>query len=132
MLLNRLNNREKKAFLQLAHYVAKVDNEFAKYEKELIQKYSYEMGIENEKIEKIENLEEVLDIFETEESKNIMFLEIILLIFVDNKFHKFEEQLLYDIMQYYKIDNIKYELYVNWAKSMSAMYHQAKALVYMK
>ena len=48
MLLMKLEAREKFAFLQLAHYLARVDNNFGKEEEEVILEYCDEMGIEKE------------------------------------------------------------------------------------
>ena len=47
MLLMKLQSREKFAFLQLAHYLARVDNNFGKEEEDIILDYCDEMGIDN-------------------------------------------------------------------------------------
>ena len=47
MFLNRLIGEEKIAFLELAHYVARSDNNFSESEKEIISKYCTEMQIDN-------------------------------------------------------------------------------------
>ena len=47
MFLNRLEKEEKIAFLELAHYVARSDNDFSLSQKDIINNYCIEMQIEN-------------------------------------------------------------------------------------
>ncbi len=47
MLLMKLQSKEKFSFLQLAHYLARVDNKYGPKEEEIILEYCVEMGIEN-------------------------------------------------------------------------------------
>ena len=47
MFLNRLNENEKMAFLELAHYVAISDGEIANEEKKIIKLYAKEMDIKD-------------------------------------------------------------------------------------
>ena len=46
LLLIKLKAEEKFAFLQLAQYVAKLDGEYGLKERELVDEYCTEMGIE--------------------------------------------------------------------------------------
>ncbi len=48
MFLNRLTLEEKKAFLQLAHHIANIDEDFSKEERNIIDKYCMEMQIDDE------------------------------------------------------------------------------------
>ncbi len=45
MLLMKLESKEKFSFLQLAHYLARIDNKFGAREEEIILEYCTEMGI---------------------------------------------------------------------------------------
>ena len=47
MLLMKLQAKEKFSFLQLAHYLARVENKYGQKEEEIILEYCAEMGIEN-------------------------------------------------------------------------------------
>ena len=47
MFLNRLEKEEKIAFLELAHYVARSDNDFSLSQKDIINNYCIEMQIED-------------------------------------------------------------------------------------
>ena len=49
MLLMKLNNTEKFAFLNLAYYIAYIDGEFERKEEYIIEEYCAEMGIESNK-----------------------------------------------------------------------------------
>jgi galactose-1-phosphate uridylyltransferase len=45
MFLNRLENEEKVAFLELAHHIARSDDDFSDQQKEIIATYCMEMQI---------------------------------------------------------------------------------------
>ena len=68
MFLNRLEKEEKIAFLELAHYVARSDNDFSLSQKDIINNYCIEMQIENiefnvNKFDIYNTLEKILEEF---------------------------------------------------------------------
>ncbi len=101
MLLMKLEAREKFAFLQLAHYLARVDNNFGKEEEEVILEYCDEMGIEN--IDSFDmdsfNLEATLNNFKSQRSRKIVVLELMILVHIDSVFNINEQILIEKISQ---------------------------------
>jgi len=127
MLLIKLQNEEKFAFLSLAHHIAHIDGEFEKEEKDIIEEYCLEMGIENKVYDESKfHIEEVLAKIKTPQSQKIVILELMVLIHSDDKFHRFEHQIIEKIAEYYHISNTQLALYSQWGKIVSASSNQAK------
>ncbi len=77
MFLRLLEEEEKVAFLQLAHYMARSDGDFSDKQKEIIETYCYEMGIND--IDYDENsfsINVILDSIDNKTSQKIFLLEI--------------------------------------------------------
>ena len=131
MLLMKLESREKFAFLQLAHYLARVDNSFGKEEEEVILEYCDEMGIEN--IDSFDmdsfNLEATLNNFKSKRSKKIVVLELMILVHIDSVFNINEQILIEKISQNFGIRTKDLNDFSSWGKSVAKLYEVAK--VYM-
>ncbi|WP_066358753.1 hypothetical protein [Aliarcobacter cryaerophilus] len=131
MLLMKLEAREKFAFLQLAHYLARVDNNFGKEEEEVILEYCDEMGIEN--IDSFDmysfNLEATLNNFKSQRSRKIVVLELMILIHIDSVFNINEQILIEKISQNFGISTKDLNDFSSWGKSVAKLYEVAK--VYM-
>ena len=131
MLLMKLEAREKFAFLQLAHYLARVDNSFGKEEEEVILEYCDEMGIEN--IDSFDmdsfNLEATLNNFKSKRSKKIVVLELMILVHIDSVFNINEQILIEKISQNFGIETKDLNDFSSWGKSVAKLYEVAK--VYM-
>ena len=131
MLLMKLESREKFAFLQLAHYLARVDNSFGKEEEEVILEYCDEMGIEN--IDSFDmdnfNLEATLNNFKSKRSKKIVVLELMILVHIDSVFNINEQILIEKISQNFGISTKDLNDFSSWGKSVAKLYEVAK--VYM-
>ncbi|MGJ0371052.1 TerB family tellurite resistance protein [Aliarcobacter cryaerophilus] len=131
MLLMKLEAREKFAFLQLAHYLARVDNSFGKEEEEVILEYCDEMGIENIDSFDMENfnLEATLNNFKSKRSKKIVVLELMILVHIDSVFNINEQILIEKISQNFGIETKDLNDFSSWGKSVAKLYEVAK--VYM-
>ena len=131
MLLMKLEAREKFAFLQFAHYLARVDNNFGKEEEEVILEYCDEMGIEN--IDSFDmdsfNLEATLNNFKSKRSKKIVVLELMILVHIDSVFNINEQILIEKISQNFGIETKDLNDFSSWGKSVAKLYEVAK--VYM-
>lgn len=131
MLLMKLEAREKFAFLQLAHYLARVDNNFGREEEEIILEYCDEMGIEN--IDSFDmdnfNLEATLNNFKSQRSKKIVVLELMILVHIDSVFNINEQILIEKISQNFGIGTKDLNDFSSWGKSVAKLYEIAK--VYM-
>ncbi len=131
MLLMKLHTKEKFSFLQLAHYLARVDNEYGKKEQEIILEYCSEMGIDNDESFDINDfcLDLTLKDFKSNRSKKIVILELMILIHVDDKFHLKEKTLIKKIMDTFEFNEKDIELYSQWGKAIAALYHQGKLFI---
>lgn len=131
MLLMKLQAREKFAFLQLAHYLARIDNNFGKDEEEFILEYCDEMGIENLDSFDIKSfsLEDTLRNFKSEKSKRIVLLELMILIHIDRSFNVNEQILIEKISQNFGIKETDVNDYSSWGKSVATLYEVAKAYI---
>ena len=126
----KLKNGEKFAFLKLAYYMANVDGEFDKEEKNIIEEYCAEMGIENVPYDADEfDFEETLQQIKTKRSQKVIILELMILIHSDDRFHELEEQVLDTIINVFKISKEQLALYSQWGKMVSALYVQGKLFI---
>ena len=131
MLLMKLQSKEKFSFLQLAHYLARVDNKYGQKEEEIILEYCSEMGIENVDSFDFENfsLENILKDFKSESSKRIVILELMILIHIDHIFNINEKKLIQKISDSFGIDVSDVNDYSQWGKSVAMLYEVAKIFI---
>lgn len=126
MLLMKLKPKEKFSFLQLAHYLARIDNEYGEKEHEIILEYCAEMGIENDENFEMDEfcLDETLNDFKTKKSKKIVVLELMILIHADDKFDLKERTLISKINDAFKLPSRDLEFCSQWGKGVAASYNQ--------
>ena len=130
MFLNRLKKKEKKAFLELAHHVARSDSDFSDDEQNIIDKYCMEMQIENIKYnEKKFDIYETLSKFNSQSSKKIVLLELMALIYSDDYLHEGERIVLEKILEEFDLSYNLSIVYTEWAKTMLSLYKQGNALI---
>ena len=131
MLLMKLESKEKFSFLQLAHYLARIDNKYGKQEEEIILEYYTEMGIENLDSFDFDNfsLDKILNDFKSESSKRIVILELMILIHIDHTFNLNEKKLIQKISESFGIDIDDVNDYSQWGKSVAMLYEVAKIFV---
>ena len=131
MLLMKLQSKEKFSFLQLAHYLARIDNKYGQKEEEIILEYCTEMGIENLDSFDFDNfsLDKILNDFKSESSKRIVILELMILIHIDHTFNLNEKKLIQKISESFGIDIDDVNDYSQWGKSVAMLYEVAKIFV---
>ena len=131
MLLMKLESKEKFSFLQLAHYLARIDNKYGQKEEEIILEYCTEMGIENLDSFDFDNfsLDKILNDFKSESSKRIVILELMILIHIDHTFNLNEKKLIQKISESFGIDIDDVNDYSQWGKSVAMLYEVAKIFV---
>ncbi|ATB69509.1 TerB family tellurite resistance protein [Sulfurospirillum diekertiae] len=126
MLLMKLKSEEKFAFLQLSQYVANLDGEYGPKEREIVEEYCTEMGIENIEIDlKHFVLEDTLTIFRSSQSQRIILLALMVLVHVDDKFGINENRVIDKIAQHFNLTEQEINLFSMWGKMGSALYEQA-------
>ncbi|MBP1679930.1 MAG: hypothetical protein H6Q35_269 [Proteobacteria bacterium] len=122
----KLKTEEKFAFLQLAQYVAQLDGEYGPKEREIVEEYCTEMGIENIDIDvKSFLLEDILTIFKSAQSQRITLLALMVLVHVDDKFGIYEHKVIDKIAHQFNISEQEIHLFSMWGKMGSALYEQA-------
>ena len=130
MFLNRLEKEEKIAFLELAHYVARSDNDFSDKEKNVINIYCTEMQISDVDFDKSSfNLGLTLSKIKSSQSQKIILLEIMALIYSDNFLHEEERKVLEKILEEFNLNYHLATVYGEWAKAILSLYIQGNALV---
>ena len=131
MLLMRLSSKEKFTFLQLAHYIARVDGVFGSDEAQVIDEYCSEMGIDNSIHfdEEGFDLDETLKNFKTEQSKKIAVLELMVLIHIDTKFDVKELDSIAQIGRAFNISEKQIKAYSQWGKNVAELFKEGKELV---
>ena len=130
MFLNRLQNEEKVAFLELAHHVARSDGDFSEDQKTIIAKYCMEMQMEDIKYDETTfDIYNTLDKIQNHRSRKIVLLEIMALIYSDDFLHEEERKVLEKLLEEFDLNYNLSIVYTQWAKSMLALYIQGNALI---
>lgn len=131
MLLMKLQPKEKFSFLQLAHYLARIDNEYGEKEQEIILEYCAEMGIDNDDAFENEDfsLDDTLKDFKSNKSRKIVILELMILIHADDKFDLQERTLINKINNAFDFSEKDVEFYSQWGKAVAALYQQGKLFI---
>lgn len=130
MFLNRLNPEEKVAFLELAHHIARSDNDFSEMQNEIIEKYCQEMQVDD--IEYNENsfdIHESLSVVEDKQSQKIILLEIMALVYSDNILHSEEQKVIDILLEEFGLNQNLSVVYGEWTKAILALYIQGEALI---
>lgn len=131
MLLMKLEAREKFAFLQLAHYLARIDGIFKKDEEEIIQEYCAEMGIDNSEYFEMDSfdLEATILNFKSRKSKKIVVLELMILVHIDDKFDINEYELVKKLFISFNLSENELKEYSSWGMAVSALYERGINLI---
>ena len=131
MLLMQLETKEKFSFLQLAHYLARIDKNFGEKEEEIILEYCSEMGIDNIDMFDEDNfcLETVLNDFKSKKSQKIVLLELMILIHIDNNFDINEKEFIKNICDKFDISLEDADDFSQWGKSVAMLYQVAKIFI---
>ena len=132
MFLNRLNQEEKVAFLELAHHIARSDNDFSNLQKEIINGYCAEMQISDiEYNDKDFNLETTLSKVNSSQSQKIILLEVMALIYSDDILHEEEQKILNTMIEKFELSHAIADVYTQWSKSILALTIQGEALLHL-
>ena len=131
MFLNQLQlHKHKEAFLNLAHYIASVDGIVSAKEKEYIAQYLYELDLEEGEIRIQElPLSDIIRDIDDPTVRNIIFMEIIALIFADGDYSSEEKQAVDEIKACFGVSEERYEACKDWVRRMNELYAEGVALV---
>lgn len=113
MFLAELQQEEKEAFLELAALIAKIDGNNSIFENSLLAEYKKEMGIENYHICGL-TMEEMIMVFKSERSKNIVLTELLRLVFSDGVYHDHERESIRLIKKHFGFHADEYDSFKDW------------------
>lgn len=126
----KLKSEEKFAFLQILQHIAKIDGEYGSREKDIIDEYCSEMGIENIEInQELFSLDKALDAFSSKKSQKIAMLSLMSLIHIDDRFSVYEHKNILEIAKKFKLSDKEIRYFSIWGKAQSALYEQALLLL---
>lgn len=130
MFLQFLTKEEKEAFLQLAHFIARADDDFSKKEQDIIKTYCTEMQIQDIEFDKDSfELNKILNLVKSKKSQRVFLLEIMALIYSDEVLHNEEERVIDLILKKFDIDKNITSIYQEWTKAILALYRQGSYLL---
>lgn len=113
MFLAELHQEEREAFLELANLIAAIDGNLSIYESSILHKYQKEMGLEDYKIKSPE-MADILNIFKSERSKNIVLVELFQLIYSDGVFAEQESESVQLIKSHFGFDSSEFSSFKDW------------------
>ena len=130
MYLNQLTNKEKFEFLRLAHYIARIDGDVRIDEARVIQEYCTEMGVDDIHFEETcFDLEGSLSVLESDKSRKIFMLEIMVLVHSDDRFDIYQHKLIDKIASKFNMNEKEVRIYSQWGKAVIALQEQGRELI---
>jgi len=130
MYLNYLEKNEKLAFLKIAHIVALSDGEFCENEKVIIGSYCNEMEMNDIEFNiQDESLDVLSDEFTTQQSKKIVILELMSIIYANGEFKKSEQKIINQLTKKFDIDNKYVDDVKLWSQSLMHIVGQGANLI---
>ena len=124
MFLKELNKEESVCFLNLVSIFAKVDNEFAKEEKILVDEYKEELGISDKEINVIE-YDKIIEILKnsSDRARIIVYFELVGLALVDGNYESQEVDFLEQVANELKISRSKKIAIANYFYNFTNVYY---------
>ncbi|EKN66399.1 hypothetical protein BABA_16082 [Neobacillus bataviensis LMG 21833] len=113
MFLAELHLEEREAFLELAALIAKIDGNLSVYENSFLNKYKKEMDLENYKMKGLA-IGDILKIFKTERSKNIVLAELFQLIYSDGVLQDQERESVLLIKKHFGFAQSEFGSFKDW------------------
>ncbi len=95
MLLNRLQDKNKKLFLQLETILVHIDGEYSDTEKKIVKNHCEEMGLEPIEYDSDVDIKELAGMINNEmsvEEKKIIFIELITVAIIDGVYDSREKE----------------------------------------
>jgi len=123
MFLQKLKEDERKAFLELAHYVANASGVMNEAEHEMIDTYDREMGIDLT-LEDLEDksLETIVTAFKSDYSKKATFIEAVAIALADGVYDSEERVVIDRLRQVYGFSVEYYEQVKSWLQEFNRIY----------
>lgn len=127
MYLNRLTNGEKVAFYALARAVAVAHEGISLEEKALLEAALHEMKIPQP--QQILSVSEAISRFESDETRRIALLELMLIAMVDEDFDDAEQAVVAEVIQGFNFTENHIERAAAWAESLAALFRTGQRFI---
>lgn len=124
MFLKELNKDEANAFLNLVSIFARIDNEFAKEEKALLDEYKEELGLVDSGIKEMV-YEDIIESLKasTDRARRIIYFELVGLALVDGEYEDEEVDFLEKIAAEFNIPRAKRIAIANYFYNFTDVYN---------
>lgn len=134
MYLAKLNEKDKKTFLSIAHIVAKSNGVYEESEKKVLKQFENEMGVDFDVDEIVKegdahSIETLVPSLSDIESKRIVFMESLILAYANDDFDDVQQGIIKKMQQHCRIDSRLYTLMSEWAKNVLSLNAQGNALL---
>ncbi|MBR3636329.1 MAG: hypothetical protein IKN45_00270 [Lachnospiraceae bacterium] len=128
MFLEKLSEREKEVFLDLARATAKANGMVEDSEKEMIRRYCREMSMDEHKIYDEVTVDEAAEFLKESSSKvrNIIIVELMILCSADGEKDKEEKKFVKDLAEKIGISLETYDVLKKDVKAYHEMIHDMK------
>ncbi|MBQ1487447.1 MAG: hypothetical protein IIZ41_01620 [Lachnospiraceae bacterium] len=128
MFLEKLSEREKEVFLDLARATAKANGMVEDSEKEMIRRYCREMSMDEHKIYDEVTVDEAAEFLKESSSKvrNIIIVELMILCSADGEKDKEEKKFVKDLAEKIGISLETYDILKKDVKAFHEMIHDMK------
>lgn len=124
MFLKELNKDEANAFLNLVSIFARIDNEFAKEEKALLDEYKEELGLVDSEIQEMV-YEDIIESLKSssDRARRIIYFELVGLALVDGEYEEEEVDFLEKIAAKFNIPRAKRIAIANYFYNFTDVYN---------
>lgn len=128
MFLNQLTQREKEAFLELAHIISKSNGFVDEKEKQLIRQFEQEMGLEGYQIKGM-SFEEIISTIQNDYSKKIFFIESLATAYADGEYQKEQEDIIIRLKEEFGYSDQLYRRFKEWMEKLTRLYSEINELM---
>lgn len=129
MFLHELNDKQKEAFICLAHNIVVSDGELSPDEQLMIDQLRREIGLAEDFEPHYISVKGIEDVFDTRRSRVAAVIALIRLGYADGAFEIEEQFLLKDICTALQISATDFTVMENWVRRLIALQLEASALM---
>ena len=129
MFLHELDNKQKEAFICLAHDVVVSDGELSAGERWMMDDLKREIGLSSEYEPHYMPVDGIGEIFDTKRARVATIIALIRLGYADGAFEIEEQLLLKKICAVFEITESDFSIIENWVRRLIALEKEARAFM---
>lgn len=129
MFLHELDQRQKEAFICLAHDVVVSDGELSPGEQRMMDELRREIGLAPEFEPHYIPVEGIEKLFDTRHARVATVIALIRLGYADSAFEIEEQFLLKDVCQAFEITEVQFTRIENWVRRLIALEEEARSFM---